>query len=58
MVWRGGLRKHYLEHPPGNPHHALIVAHRCPVVTHFEVGPTRKVDVKCGAHLPVMGSPS
>jgi len=31
---------------------------RCRVVTHFEVDRTRKVDVKCGAHLPVMGSPS
>ena len=24
---RWGLRKQYLEHPLGNPHHALIVAH-------------------------------
>ena len=31
---------------------------RCRVVTHFEVDPTRKVDGKCGAHLPVTGSPS
>jgi hypothetical protein len=23
---RGGLRKQYLEHPRGNPHHALIFA--------------------------------